>query len=233
LKSRSNHENGTSKKQTWSALADLYNNTEPDPMMDNFDDTAIKDLHNHFIWNPVYDDIDLTNFTEMTDNGNDLQKYIMGLFKLQREMKAMMTTVSRTHNNDAMAFVNHAKARVKNASAHQLALYYFFVKCEEFPHVDDEFASSLPEEMKGSSHSKPPTEIVMAMPGGASIASSKSTVKKATTNDFSDASVQAFCNIAAAMKEKHNTDKIFHCLQMDGVSPITKRNIQETRLQEF
>jgi hypothetical protein len=35
------------------------------------------------------------------------------------------------------------------------------------------------------------------------------------------------------MKEKHNTDKIFHLLQMDGVSPITKRNIQETLLQEF
>jgi hypothetical protein len=82
LKSRSDDENGTSEKQTWSALADLYNNTEPDPMMDNFDDTAIKDLHNHLIRNPGYEDIDLTNFTETTDNGNDLQKYITGLFKL-------------------------------------------------------------------------------------------------------------------------------------------------------
>jgi hypothetical protein len=93
-------------------------------------------------------------------------------------MKAMMTTVSGTHNNDAMAFVDCVKARVKNASAHRLALYYFFVKCKEFPRVDDEFPLLLPEEMKGSSHSKPPTEIVMATPGGASIASSKLTFKR-------------------------------------------------------
>jgi hypothetical protein len=35
------------------------------------------------------------------------------------------------------------------------------------------------------------------------------------------------------MKEKHNTDKMFCLLQIDGVLPITKRNIQETLLQEF
>jgi hypothetical protein len=54
-----------------------------------------------------------------------------------------MTTVSGTHNNNPMAFVDTAKKRVKNCSTHRLALYSFFVKCEEHPNVDNEFASSL------------------------------------------------------------------------------------------
>jgi hypothetical protein len=37
LKGRVDHENGTSEKQTWSALADLYNNTDPDEGVDVFE----------------------------------------------------------------------------------------------------------------------------------------------------------------------------------------------------
>jgi hypothetical protein len=39
LKDQSDHENGTGEKQTWSALADLYNNTDSDPNLDKIDYT--------------------------------------------------------------------------------------------------------------------------------------------------------------------------------------------------
>jgi hypothetical protein len=43
---------------------------------------------------------------------------------------------------------------------------------------------------------------------GTSVVTSKLSVKKpANTNDFLDASVQAFKDIAATMQEKHSTDK--------------------------
>jgi hypothetical protein len=87
-----------------------------------------------------------------------------------------------------MAIVNNAKKNLKNVTAHHLALYYFFIKCEEFPRVDDKFASSLPEEMKGLSHNKPPLEVFMTL-GGGSVCTSKSSSKKSSTKDFSDASV--------------------------------------------
>jgi hypothetical protein len=35
------------------------------------------------------------------------------------------------------------------------------------------------------------------------------------------------------MNEKHSTNKMFRLLVMDGVSPNTKRNIQNALLQEF
>jgi hypothetical protein len=99
--------------------------------------------------------------------------------------------------------------------------------------VDDEFASSLPKEMKSSSQAKPPTKITMSTPGGASVITAGSTAKKSSKNDLSDESIQAFRDIAAAMKEKHSTDKMFCLLQMDGVSPTTKKNIQNALLEEF
>jgi hypothetical protein len=168
------------------------------------------------------------------DNGTEMKKFFTGMCKLQREIKHLMTTVSGTHNNNPMAFVNKAKAKMKTVYVHRLALYYFFVKCEEFPQVDDEFASSLPEEMKGTSHNRPPSEILMTPGAGATVATSKSSVKKpANMNDFSDASVQAFKDIAATMREKHSTDKMFCLLAMDGVPPNTKKNIQDALLQEF
>jgi hypothetical protein len=96
LKDRADHENGTNEKQAWSSVADLYNNSDPDPELDKFDSMAVKDLLNHLITKPGYDDMDLKQFTEMTDNGNGIKKYITGLFKLQREMKNLITTVGDT-----------------------------------------------------------------------------------------------------------------------------------------
>jgi hypothetical protein len=216
LKDRSDHENGTGEKQTWSALAELYNNTNSDPNLDEIDYTCRFDQLNHLINNSGYEDLNLKNFTSTMDNGTEMKKFFTGMFKLQREIKRLMTTVSGTHNNDPMAFVDKAKVKVKTVYVHRLALYYFFVKCKEFPRVDDEFASSLPEEMKGSSHNRPPSEILMTPGAGASVATSKLSVKKpANMNDFVDALVQAFKDIAAMMREKHSTDKMF-CLTRHG-----------------
>jgi hypothetical protein len=86
-----------------------------------------------------------------------------------------MTTVSGTHNNDPMVFIDHAKKKAKNCSGHHLALYYFFVKCKEHTRIDDHFVSSLPDEMKGTS-TKPPLEVVAAAqrtPATASMISQK------------------------------------------------------------
>jgi hypothetical protein len=69
---------------------------------------------------------------------------------------------------------------------------------------------------------------------GGSVASvSRLSSKKAQATDFSDASVQAFKDIAETMKEKHSTDKMFRLLAMDGVSPNTKKSIQEALLNDF
>jgi hypothetical protein len=82
LKSRSALENGTTAGQTWSALADLYNNMEPDPNLDDIDYTTRFDTNNHFIKNSGFEDLQLSNFTETAGNGTELKKYFTSLFKL-------------------------------------------------------------------------------------------------------------------------------------------------------
>jgi hypothetical protein len=134
LKDRSVLENGTTANQTWYALAELYNNTEKDPNLDDIDHTTRFDRLNHQITNAGYEDINLTNFNACVDSDKEMKKFFYGLFKIWHEMKSLMHTVSGTHNSDPLAFVNIAKKNIKNAvSVHRLALYYFFVKCEEFP----------------------------------------------------------------------------------------------------
>jgi hypothetical protein len=95
LKDHSALENGTTANQTWAALADLYNNQDSsDANLDEIDSTSRFDRHNHLINNSGYEDIQLTQFTATMDNGNELKKYITGLFKLWREMKAPAPTIT-------------------------------------------------------------------------------------------------------------------------------------------
>jgi hypothetical protein len=132
LKSHSALENGTTAGQTWSALADLYNNEDPDLNLDDIDYSNLFDNNNHLINNSGYQDLLLTvtNFTETASNGDELKKFFTSAFKLRRSMKTKMMTVSGSHKSDPLSYVDRAKKTVKNVSAiHRLALYYFCVKC--------------------------------------------------------------------------------------------------------
>jgi hypothetical protein len=61
-----------------------------------------------------------------------------------------MHTRTGEHQNDPMGFVDNAIKKCKY-SIHRLALYYFFIKCEDNPSIDDEFQPLMSEELKGSS----------------------------------------------------------------------------------
>jgi hypothetical protein len=151
LKGRVDHENVMSEKHTWSALADLYNSSDPDKGVYVFDSVLPMDKHNHVTTNPGYKAIDLTNFSTTPIRGHEIKKYILGMFWLRADMNKMMA-ISGTHNNDPLSYVDRAKTRF-GLSAHRLALYYFFVncKCKENPRVDNEFIVGMPDELKGSS----------------------------------------------------------------------------------
>jgi hypothetical protein len=82
LTGRVDHENGTSKKQTWSALTDLYNSTDPDQGVDIFDCYLKTNEKNHLINQTGYNSIDLTNFTMTPIGSKEIKKFLPGLFKL-------------------------------------------------------------------------------------------------------------------------------------------------------
>jgi hypothetical protein len=84
--------------------------------------------------------------------GKEIKKFVGMLFKLRSEIKKMMS-ISGTHNNDPMYYVDRAKQRVPGGGVcHCLSLlYYFYVKCEENTHVNDEFTIGMPDDLKGTS----------------------------------------------------------------------------------
>jgi hypothetical protein len=143
----------------------------------------------------------LKNFTQTLVGGAELKKFFTGLFHLCRDMKALLG-VSGTHNNDPMCYVDQAKVRVNNASAHRLALYFFYVKCEDNDErIDSEFvAVSLPAGMKGSS-----TELDSDI---STKAPSVSVAPKAAAAKSSqlEASERAFSTIAATMAAKEKRE---------------------------
>jgi hypothetical protein len=57
---------------------------------------------------------------------------------------------SGTHCNDPLEFVNLAIKKCK-FSIHRLAVYYFFVKCEDNSRIDDQFQPFMSDELKGTS----------------------------------------------------------------------------------
>jgi hypothetical protein len=50
---------------------------------------------------------------------------------------------------------------------------------------------------------------------------------------MSDASVQTFSDIARTLRKKHSTDKMFWLLEMESVSPNTKKSITNAILNDF
>jgi hypothetical protein len=99
--------------------------------------------------NEGYDSVDLTKFTPTPVGGKEIKKFINWMFCLQADMNKMMR-FSGTHNSDPLSYVDCAKQRV-GIGAHRLALYYFFVKCKDNPHVDEEFIVGIHDDLKASS----------------------------------------------------------------------------------
>jgi hypothetical protein len=75
------------------------------------------------------------------------QKKILNLFKVCRTMQGMMTT-SGTHNNDPFNYIFAAMKGVPGLTA--LAVYYFWIRCEQNEGIDNHFAPFLDPALKGS-----------------------------------------------------------------------------------
>jgi hypothetical protein len=236
LKGRVDHENGTSKKVVWSTLADMYNSVDPDKGIDQLDFTCTGDKYKHRIGEPEFLRAVLSNFATTPSGGLELKCYFFGLFKLHRQMKYLIGE-SSTHCNDPLSYVDHAKTTTKEAVAHRLAPYYFYVKCEENPRVvDTEFVTSMPNQFKGSSDEEmeiygkdisPLTEAKTAT----STKEMKMTAAK--KEDMLQSCVGAFQSIAeglvanaALAQEANTTNTCLELLKSNTFSPTTSARIK-------
>jgi hypothetical protein len=238
LKGRVDHENGTSEKHTWSALADLYNSSYPDEGVNLFDSVLPMDKHNHLTTNPGYKAVDLTNFSTTPIGGWEIKKYILGMFRLRSDIKKMMA-ISGTCNNDPLSYVDGAKTRV-GLGVHRLALYYFFVKCKDNPRIDDEFMVGMPDNLKGSSTKRGVCSNDCVDQLDVSIACTVASCVQKTKQQSLDTSTVAFESIATTLANKEVREVReelkkgrLELMHMDNILPRTKKKIKGKLLADY
>jgi hypothetical protein len=76
------------------------------------------------------------------------RKKITNLFHVRRVMKENMT-VSGTHDSDPWNFVQAAMNKARKPGLTVLAVYYFYVRCNEHPDLDDHFQPFLDKALLG------------------------------------------------------------------------------------
>ena len=150
LMKRADHEDGTTEKETYIALAELYNSDVPNIALDLLDCEMEAEIEPHLLTNTAFIAADLMKFTPTTSDGKPFKKFIKEMFALRKYMKELMHNQSGEHRNDPMYFVDLPIKKMK-FPIHRLALYYFFIKCEDHSRIDEEFQPAMSHELKGSS----------------------------------------------------------------------------------
>ena len=166
LKRRSDHELKTTPRNIWDGFADEYNDRDNEDFT-KFLSNVDADLRGHLKEEEVYQDIDLKNFTAISD-GKSARLLAMKLFKIRQIMQENMTK-SGTHESDPMMFVDQAIKKAKGVSGvGKWEMYYFFVRCEEHKELDNTFQEDMDDSLKSSS-----TDTTHEKPASASRSSSK------------------------------------------------------------
>jgi hypothetical protein len=78
------------------------------------------------------------------------KKRINLLFRTRRKMRDNMT-LSGTHDSDPWNFIDHAMNKIPGGwQLPKVGVWYFYLRCEEFPDVDAAFQIFLDDGLKGS-----------------------------------------------------------------------------------
>jgi hypothetical protein len=95
LMTRADHEDGTTDKDTYCSLAELYNKEEPDFLLDDVDSNLQTDVGKHLTNNSAFCDADLTQFVPTTVDGKCLKKFIREMFSLRKKNKGFDAYTNR------------------------------------------------------------------------------------------------------------------------------------------
>jgi hypothetical protein len=129
-------------------IDDRSNNEIADSTSDPFITLVIPDDVIHFQELVKDQDINLSVVTQLTTDA--FRNMIRKLFKMRRIMKQEMT-VSGTHDSDPWSFVERAMSAHDSSGITKISLYYFFVRCEAIPGIDESFHPLLGPACVGAS----------------------------------------------------------------------------------
>ena len=213
LMKRADHEDGKTDQQTYRDLAELYNTSDSDFQLDEVECNLASDVGNVLTENAAIAKADLTQFVPTTGDGKPFKKFINEMFALRKYIKAMMHSRSGEHENDPMKFVDRAMNK-KKFSIHRLAVYYFFIKCEEDSRIDSEYQPFMREDLKGTSTSLKASASSDSTAGDPS--SSTGNKKKKHSNLGVTEAATGIISLVAMLQDKNHKDIQFMAEQEKG-----------------
>ena len=142
-KKRVDHETGNMPKQFWIDVEEAYNC--PDEDDDTFSLMVIgsDDLHSEELKN-----LNLKEYDTMS--ADLIKKKVYAMIKVRKEVQTNMV-VSGEHDNDPYNFMDVGiKKMASGQSLTKLGCYYFFMRCNNHPEIDDKFMTDVEDEIKGN-----------------------------------------------------------------------------------
>jgi hypothetical protein len=196
-KARVDHEGDTTHKAFWVRAAMAYNTINTGDELDSIDsnDEFCKLIYNNDDCH-LYDldhntDINLQQVDPFTTEA--FKKKILSLFKVRMTMKKNMTK-SGEHGNDPWDFVQSAMKDFTGLT--KIAVYYFYMRCEENPSIDGAFQPFLDTSLKGST-------VDIALDTASQASSVSGSAKKRKQDQVYEDIFSVHGNLMAKMSEHH------------------------------
>lgn len=135
---------------------------------------------------------------------------VLSLFKMRRTIQENMS-VSGTHNHVVWDFVEGALQKKGSSGVTKIALYYFYMRCEEVADIDSHFQPFLDRSMIGDTSGPLDDDIGVASQSDVS-ALSLSGRKRGRRNGDSEASGTTASVAAYLMTANENQTALLRCL---------------------
>jgi hypothetical protein len=152
-KERIHHETGKTEKKIYVDCVDLYNSIELDDELDGimqYPEKEALDPSRYHLNDDQITNADPTNFIPIADS-DAFKSKVKVLFQIRKKVKADMGQ-SGTHESDPYDFIVNAKKNVPGGkSLSTYGIYYFYMRCDEYPGIDSKFSPTMPPALKGSS----------------------------------------------------------------------------------
>jgi hypothetical protein len=217
-KDRVDHETGNTQHQFFQSVADIFNCSTMDVFMDsvlNESKLSVCDELNYLAHDAVYHS-NLRIFSPI--DKKKAKKWWKALWAMRKSMMEDMDR-SGTHESDPWLFIDASAKKVANGkSLTKYGMYYFWMRVENHPDIENQFSPSMLGHLKGDSNDV--DGLV-----------SKSKKRKATSKEQASATMAALLSIQEKrMKmEERNDDRrmLLELLKLPDTSPGVRANCKK------
>ena len=153
---------------------------------------------------------------------------VLMLFKMRRTIQQNMS-VSGTHNHVVWDFVEGALQKKGSSGITKIALYYFYMRCEEVPDIDSHFQPFMDPSMIGDTSAPLEDDVGVASHQSVVSALSSSGGRKSRNKDGHDSMASSTVAVEAYLEQARNATQAALLVCLNEAAHDRKRKLQLTK----